>query len=241
MRNRLIATLILLFISISSIFFFAIALAIWLLTRWWDRRLVALHQFTSFWACFYLWCMPAWRLRIRGRERIRRDGVYIIVSNHQSQLDILLAFRLFFPFKWVSKIEVFRLPLIGWNMYLNRYIPLKRGDKESIARMLTRCEAALAEGSSIYLFPEGTRSTSTKLRPFKPGAFLLAHKMKLPILAVAINGTRKALPKYSLNFHGGQVLSLEVLGEIPYEVFKDKSVDETAAMVRDRIAARVGE
>jgi 1-acyl-sn-glycerol-3-phosphate acyltransferase len=241
MRNRLIAILILLFISISSVLFFSIALGIWILTRWWDRRLVALHQFTSFWACFYLWCMPAWRLRILGRERIRRDGVYIIVSNHQSQLDILLAFRLFFPFKWVSKIEVFRLPLIGWNMYLNRYIPLKRGDKESIARMLTRCEAALAEGSSLYLFPEGTRSTSTKLRPFKPGAFLLAHKMKLPILAVAINGTRRALPKYSLNFHGRQELRLEVLGEIPYEVFQDMSVDETAAMVRARIAAQVGE
>jgi 1-acyl-sn-glycerol-3-phosphate acyltransferase len=107
--------------------------------------------------------------------------------------------------------------------------------------MLTRCEATLAEGSSIYLFPEGTRSTSGELRPFKPGAFLLAHKMKRPILAVAINGTRKALPKYSLNFHGVQELSLEVLGEIPYEAFKNLSVDETAAMVRSRIAARVGD
>jgi 1-acyl-sn-glycerol-3-phosphate acyltransferase len=239
MLNRLIAIWVLLFISVSSLFFFAIALCIWILTRWWDRRLVILHQFTSFWACFYLWSMPAWRIRIRGRERIRGGGVYVIVSNHQSQLDILLAFRLFFPFKWVSKNEVFRLPLVGWNMYLNRYIPLKRGDKESITRMLARCEAVLAEGSSIYMFPEGTRSTSTELRPFKPGAFLLAHKMKLPILAVAINGTRKALPKYSLNFHGRQELGIEVLGEIPYAAFKDLSVEETAAMVRDRIAAHV--
>jgi 1-acyl-sn-glycerol-3-phosphate acyltransferase len=239
MSNRLIAAFVLLFIAVTSLFFFAIALCIWILTRWWDRRLVALHQFTSFWACFYLWTMPAWRIRIRGRERIRKDRVYVIVSNHQSQLDILLAFRLFFPFKWVSKIEVFRLPLIGWNMYLNRYIPLKRGDKESIAHMLDRCEAALAEGSSIYMFPEGTRSTRTELRPFKPGAFLLAHKMKRPLLAVAINGTRKALPKYSLNFHGRQELAIEVLGEIPYSEFKDLSVDETAAMVRERIAAHV--
>jgi 1-acyl-sn-glycerol-3-phosphate acyltransferase len=150
-----------------------------------------------------------------------------------------VAFRLFFPFKWVSKIEVFRLPFIGWNMSLNRYIPLKRGDKESIARMLTRCEAALAQGSSIYMFPEGTRSTGTRLRPFKPGAFLLAHKLKRPILTVAINGTRKALPKNSLNFHGRQELSIEVLGEIPYAEFKDMSVEETAAMVRAKIAEHV--
>jgi 1-acyl-sn-glycerol-3-phosphate acyltransferase len=239
MYNRFLAALILLYIAATSIFLFAIAIAIWLLTRWFDRRLVVLHQFTSFWACLYLWTMPAWRVTLRGREKIRKDRVYVIVSNHQSQLDILVAFRLFFPFKWVSKIEVFRLPFIGWNMYLNRYIPLKRGDKESVARMLARCEAALAKGSSIYMFPEGTRSTGTRLRPFKPGAFLLAHKLKLPILAVAINGTRRALPKYSLNFHGRQELSIEVVGEIPYAEFKDKSVAETAAMVRARIAAHV--
>jgi 1-acyl-sn-glycerol-3-phosphate acyltransferase len=239
MRNRFFAILILVYIAISSIFLFAIALIIWILTRWFDRRLVALHQFTSMWACLYLWTMPAWRVTLRGREKIRKDGVYVIVSNHQSHLDILVAFRLFFPFKWVSKIEVFRLPFIGWNMYLNNYIPLRRGDKESIARMLARCEAALAQGNSIYMFPEGTRSTGTRLRPFKPGAFLLAHKMKRPILAVAINGTRKALPKYSLNFHGRQELGIEVVGEIPYAEFKDKSVEETAAMVRARIAAHV--
>ncbi|MDJ0784388.1 MAG: lysophospholipid acyltransferase family protein [Desulfosarcinaceae bacterium] len=239
MRNRIIALFVLLYIAISSIFLFAIALCIWLLTRWFDRRLVLLHQFTCFWACHYLWAMPAWRVHLSGRERLRKDGVYIIVSNHQSQLDILLAFRLFFPFKWVSKIEVFRLPLIGWNMYLNRYIPLKRGDKESIARMLSRCEDALAQGSSIYMFPEGTRSTSTRLRPFKPGAFLLAHKLKLPLLAIAINGTRKALPKYSLNFHGRQELQITVLGEIPYAEFADLSVSETAEMVRSRIAGHV--
>jgi 1-acyl-sn-glycerol-3-phosphate acyltransferase len=239
MLNRFIAALILLYIALTSIFLFAIALVIWLLTRWFDRRLVALHQFTSIWACLYLWTMPAWRVTLRGRGKIRKDGVYVIVSNHQSQLDILVAFRLFFPFKWVSKIEVFRLPFIGWNMSLNRYIPLKRGDKESIARMLTRCEAALAQGSSIYMFPEGTRSTGTRLRPFKPGAFLLAHKLKRPILTVAINGTRKALPKNSLNFHGRQELSIEVLGEIPYAEFKDMSVEETAAMVRAKIAEHV--
>jgi 1-acyl-sn-glycerol-3-phosphate acyltransferase len=239
MLNRLIAALILLYIAVTSIFFFAVALVIWLLTYWFDRRLVVLHQFTSFWACLYLWTMPAWRVRLKGREKIRKDGVYVIVSNHQSQLDILVAFRLFFPFKWVSKIEVFRLPFIGWNMYLNNYIPLKRGDKESITRMLARCEAVLGKGSSIFMFPEGTRSTGDRLRPFKPGAFLLAHKLKLPILAVAINGTRQALPKYSLNFHGRKELSIEVLGEIPYAEFKEMSVEETAAMVRARIAAHV--
>ena len=201
-----------------------------------DRRLVWLHMFTSFWACLYLWTMPAWSVTAAGREKIRRGATYIVVSNHQSQLDILVAFRLFFPFKWVSKAEVFRLPFIGWNMVLNRYIRLKRGDKESIRQMMAACEKALARGCSVFFFPEGTRSKTGELKPFKPGAFILAHKMKLPILAVAIDGTRNALPKHSVNFHGRHAFRVEVLEEIPYAAFARLSVEETAEMVRQKIA-----
>jgi len=56
------------------------------------------------------------------------------------------------------------LPLIGWNMVLNRYIKLKRGDKESVAQMLQKCEMHLEEGSSIFMFPEGTRSPTERSR-----------------------------------------------------------------------------
>jgi 1-acyl-sn-glycerol-3-phosphate acyltransferase len=196
-------------------------------------------MFTSFWACLYLWAMPAWSLSISGREKIQPRGQYIIVSNHQSQLDILVAFRLFFPFKWVSKAEVFRLPFIGWNMFLNRYIRLKRGDKESIRQMMQACERALAGGCSIYFFPEGTRSRTGRLKPFKPGAFILAQRVQVPILPVVIDGTRAALPKYSLNFHGRHQLRIRVLEAIPYEDFADLTIEALAEMVRDRIAAHL--
>lgn len=196
-------------------------------------------MFTSFWACLYLWIVPAWSVTTAGRDKIRRDATYIVVSNHQSQLDILVAFHLFFPFKWVSKAEVFKLPFIGWNMALNRYIRLKRGDKESIRQMMAACEKALAQGCSVFFFPEGTRSKTGHMKPFKPGAFILAHQMKLPILAVAISGTQKALPKHSLNFHGRHAIRIEVLEEIPYASFAQLSVEQTAAMVRQRIADHV--
>ena len=198
-----------------------------------------MHMFTSFWACLYLWTMPAWSVKASGRDKIRTQASYIVVSNHQSQLDILVAFRLFFPFKWVSKAEVFRLPFIGWNMVLNRYIALKRGDKESVRQMMAACEKALAKGCSVFFFPEGTRSRTGHLKPFKPGAFILAHQMKRPILAVAINGTRHALPKYSLNFHGRQAIHVGVLEEIPYADFAHLSVEETAETVRQKIARHV--
>ena len=222
-------------------FFFVLALLVWLSTFWFDRRLVVLHMFTSWWACLYLWIMPAWKLSLAGRENIRSRGQYIIVSNHQSQLDILVAFRLFFPFKWVSKAEVFRLPFIGWNMYLNRYIRLIRGDKESIHKMMEACEKALAEGCSLYFFPEGTRSPTGQLKPFKPGAFILAQKMRVPILPVVIDGTRAALPKYSLNFHGRHDLQIKVLEAIPCSAFADLTPEQISEMVRDKFAAQLGQ
>ena len=197
-------------------------------------------MFTSFWACLYLWLMPAWSLSVSGREKMKRRRQYIIVSNHQSQLDILVAFSLFFPFKWVSKAEVFSLPFIGWNMHLNRYIPLKRGDKDSARQMMRACERALADGCSIYFFPEGTRSRTGALKPFKPGAFILAQQAQLPILPVVIDGTRAALPKYSLNFHGHHRIRMKVLDEIPFADFADLTIALVSEMVRSIIAAHLG-
>ncbi|WP_300667059.1 1-acyl-sn-glycerol-3-phosphate acyltransferase [Desulfoluna sp.] len=241
MLNRLISKLFLAYIALTSLVFYVIAVLIWVVTRPFDKRLVILHLYSCFWASVYIWTMPAWRIVTRGRKKVDWKKTYMVVSNHQSQLDILAAFTLFFPFKWVSKAEVFKLPLIGWNMVMNRYIRLKRGDKESIAEMMAACEKTLKEGASVYFFPEGTRSFDGHLRVFKPGAFILAHQMKLPILPIAINGTRKALPKYSMNFTGKQYLSIDILDEIPYEAYAHLSVEETAEMVRQLIGSHVEE
>lgn len=146
-----------LFIGVSSVLFFPVALLIWALTAPFDRRLALLHQFTCLWASIYSWLNPAWRVRVAGRERIRRGATYVMVANHLSFLDILVLFRLFAHFKWVSKAEMFRIPCVGWNMALNRYIRLRRGNPESIARMMDACAHTLAAGSSIMIFPEGTR------------------------------------------------------------------------------------
>jgi len=241
MLNRIVSILFLVFFIVTSALFFIIALLIWLSTILFDRHLFILHMFTCFWACVYLWAMPAWSVTARGRSKIRNSETYIVVSNHQSQLDILVAFRLFFPFKWVSKAEVFKLPFIGWNMVLNRYIKLKRGDKESIQKMMAACEHSLSQGNSLYFFPEGTRSRTGIMKEFKTGAFILAQKMKCPILPIVINGTRTALPKHSLNFHGRQKIHIEVLDKIPYAEFAKMSPEETGAMVREYIAPYVAE
>jgi 1-acyl-sn-glycerol-3-phosphate acyltransferase len=241
MVNRIISLCFLVFMAVSSALFFVIALLIRLCTAGFDRQLVALHLFTSFWASVYLWVMPVWSVSTQGREKIAKGKTYMVVSNHQSQLDILVAFRLFFPFKWVSKAEVFNLPFIGWNMVLNRYIKLRRGDKKSVEQMMTACEKAISNGSSVYFFPEGTRSKTGIVKDFKTGAFILAQKMKIPILPIVINGTKNALPKHSLNFHGRHHISIEVLDAVPFESFANLSPEKTAIKVREIIAAHVDE
>jgi 1-acyl-sn-glycerol-3-phosphate acyltransferase len=241
MLNRIIAVLFLIFFGLTSAVFFIVALVIWALTVLVDRRLITLHLFTSFWASLYLWVMPGWSVQVDGRRKDAWTRNYVIVSNHQSQLDILVAFRLFIPFKWVSKTEVFRLPFIGWNMWLNRYIRLKRGDKAGIARMFADCEKALSQGNSIFIFPEGTRSKTGALKPFKPGAFILAKKKGVPILPVVITGTNAALPKHSLNFHGSQHMRIRMLDPIPPEQFSNMPVEDLTDMVRTLIADNLTE
>lgn len=229
------------FLVISSILLFPVAAVIWAATVLFDRKLVVLHRFTCFWGSLYTWANPAWRVQIEGREKIRPDAAYVMVANHQSLLDILVLFRLFVHFKWVSKVENFRVPCIGWNMWLNRYIRLRRGDRASIAEMMDACERTLAEGSSVMMFPEGTRSSDGRLRAFKPGAFALAQRTGAPLLPIVVQGTANALPKRGFVLRGRHAIRVRVLDEIPHRSFAHKPIAVVLQEVRDRIAAELQE
>jgi 1-acyl-sn-glycerol-3-phosphate acyltransferase len=241
MLRRLYSALFWAFMIVSSILLFPVALLIWALTAPFDRRLVLLHRFTCIWASLYSWLNPAWPVAVEGREKVDPAQTYVMVANHLSLLDILVLFRLHTHFKWVSKVENFRIPCVGWNMRLNRYVPLKRGDRESVLRMLSACERTLAEGSSIMMFPEGTRSPTGRMRAFKPGAFELALRTRSPILPIAVQGTHLALPKRGFVLQGRHPIRVSVLDPIPFESFADCSVAELTERVRTRIAAHLGE
>jgi len=224
------------FLTVTSILLYPVALLIWAITSPFDRRKVLLHKFTCFWASLYSWLNPAWPVTIEGRERIRRGEAYVMVANHLSFLDILVLFRLFSHFKWVSKIENFRVPFVGWNMSLNRYIKLKRGDRDSVIEMMKSCEKTLGEGNSIMMFPEGTRSPTGQLRAFKPGAFELAVKNRRPILPIAIEGTAHALPKRGFVLTGRHPIRITILEEIPAGSFEGRSAEELGEHTRELIA-----
>ena len=242
MLRVLLSTLFWIFLGVSSIALFPVAVLIWLCTAPFDPRRAILHRFTCFWASLYTWLNPAWPVRIDGRERVRPGVTYVMVANHQSFLDILVLFRLFVHFKWVSKIEIFSVPLIGWNMSLNRYIRLKRGDRASIREMMTASEEALAGGSSIMMFPEGTRSADGRLKPFKPGAFVLAKRDAGAAPADRRARARRERCRSAASSSRADIASTsDVREEIPPESFADISAEELTERMHALFAAELGE
>lgn len=241
MRRRAWSLVFWVFLVGSSLLLFPVAVAIWATTAPFDRRRALLHRFTCFWASLYTWLNPAWRVGVEGREKIRRGTAYVMVANHQSLLDILVLFRLFVHFKWVSKVENFRVPVIGWNMSLNRYIKLRRGDRASVERMMDACARAIRAGSSVMIFPEGTRSRDGRLGPFRPGAFVLAQRVGAPLLPIVVDGTARALPKRGFVLQGRHAIRVRVLDEIPCLRVAAGPVEHLAEEVRARIASALRE
>ena len=225
------------YFALSSMVLFLIALAIWLLTLPVDRNGRALHAYSCFWAAHYLYVNPLWRLTVEKRAPIDRSRAFVIVSNHQSFADILVLYGTYLPFKWVSKSSVFKVPFVGWNMVLNRYVPLVRGDKTSIEKMAAQCRYWLARGVSVLIFPEGTRSKDGSLGPFKLGAFRLAREAKVDVLPIVLDGTADALPKH------GVVLSTRARCRVrilePLSVAADPTDEAAAERVRALLAGEL--
>lgn len=226
-------------VVITTPIFFSISLVLWCVTVFFDPNRKVLHRFICYCLAFWAYIMPTWKIKVEGREKIDQNAVYVIVCNHQSQLDIVMTALLFTHFKWISKAEILRVPFIGWQMALNRYILIRRGYVNSISKMMADCEKALSMGSSILLYPEGTRSEDGQIKPFKPGAFILAEKQKIPVLPVVLYGTRDALPKNSLVSFGIHHIRLKVLDPIPYEEYSQYSHEENLAKTRDLMAKHI--
>ncbi|MDG2051395.1 MAG: lysophospholipid acyltransferase family protein [Myxococcota bacterium] len=229
------------FIAVTSLVIFPIALLTWIATTPFDRRKRALHWVTCFWASLYTWLNPAWPTSVHHRDRLDSNEARVYVANHLSLVDILVLFRLFSHFKWVSKIENFRVPLIGWNMYLNGYVPLTRGHKHSVVKMMARCDQLLADGNSIMMFPEGTRSTSGRMRRFKLGAFELALRNQVPLQPIAIRGTGNALPKRGFVLQGRHPISIDVLEPIRPDQYGQDDAEALALRVRRALMTELGE
>jgi len=177
---------------------------------------------------------PLWRFRYSGAMPADPRRPYVVVSNHESFADILLISHLPWEMKWLSKAELFRIPIMGWMMWLVGDIPVKRGFGPSALEAMERCRRALDRRVSVMIFPEGTRSKTSELLPFKDGAFRLAIEAGVPILPLAVSGTGTALRKHDWRF-GRSDAEVRVLEPVETSGLTLSDVPELKARVRRNI------
>jgi 1-acyl-sn-glycerol-3-phosphate acyltransferase len=208
-----------------SLLFFPLMLLIWLLVLPFDRDRKITHWMLIYQSWLLLWLMPIWRITVEGREKAVKGTAYVIISNHQSILDILLINCLRYRFKWISKIENMKVPILGWYLRMADYITVDRGDKESKEEMMDKSYQCLKRGTSIMMFPEGTRSADREIGFFRRGAFQLAISTNRPILPVLIDGSGGVLPKHGLLFNTGHKIRIRVFDPVPPESFNTDNPD----------------
>ena len=189
---------------------------------------------------------PYWKFTARGAIPAAPRNPYVVVSNHESFTDILLISHLPWEMKWLSKAELFRIPVMGWLMHLAGDVPVKRGFGPSAVEAMAKCREILARKVSVMIFPEGTRSLTDDLLPFKDGAFRLAIDAGVPILPLALHGTRTALRKHDWRI-GRSTAVVEVLAPVETAGLTPADVPSLKQKVRgmivearDRLARELG-
>lgn len=200
--------------------------------RYWTgylfRKLTVVHQRLT----------PMWTFRVGGTMPADPRNPYVVVSNHESFVDILLISHLPWEMKWLSKKEMFKIPVGGWEMRLANDIELDRSDPASAAAAMQQCRDRLDHRVSVMIFPEGTRAATGDLLPFKDGAFRLAIEAGVPILPLAVHGTASALRKHDWRY-GRSTAEVRVLEPVPTEGLSLDDVEPLKARVRERIVAEL--
>ncbi len=210
------------------------ALLLFLVVGPFDQKRFVQHMYSCFWAQIFFYVNPLWRLKIEGRSKLPWKGAAVLVSNHESLGDIMVLFGLYRPYKWVSKASVFKVPMLGWNMVFNKYVPVIRRNRASIVNMMRLCRKWLARGVPVLIFPEGTRSPDGNVRDFREGAFQLATEVGCPVYPIVLTGTADILPKHGFILRRPANCHVRVLDPVDPSMF-DNDPKRLRDHVRDLI------
>lgn len=171
-----------------------------------------------------------------GKENINPNQSYIITPNHQSNYDIFALYGwIGLDIKWIMKKELKKIPGLGFGSEKVGHIFLDRSNQLAAVKSLDEAKQKLAKGSSVVIFPEGTRGNGKQLQPFKRGAFKLALDLGLPILPVTIKGTNKIMPgKSKTNIMPG-IAELTVHKPIDLSNYSEANIKELMLKVRETL------
>lgn len=176
-------------------------------------------------------------IQVAGLEHLEPAATYVVMSNHQSAIDIgALVTGLPFPWRFVAKKEIARIPFFGWAVRLAGNIVIDRSNNERSVASLQAAARRIREGLNVIIFPEGTRSPTGELQDFKSGGFHLAIEAGVPILPVTVSGSQRITPKHSLRVESG-VVKLQIGAPIPTAGLGREGRHELKERVRSAILA----
>ncbi|SRR5579883_2836440 len=182
-------------------------------------------------------------IEVTGREHLEPGQTYLVMSNHQSLYDIPVLFRAIGPnVRMITKRELFEVPIFGGALQAAGFIAIDRRDRNAAIRSLDRARDLLAGGTHVWIAPEGTRSRTGELLPFKKGAFYLALEAGLPILPVTLRGTRDALPAKGVRSSAGARVRVTIHPRVdprPYAARGKRGRQELMDDVRRRLESAV--
>jgi 1-acyl-sn-glycerol-3-phosphate acyltransferase len=201
MLARVRGLVVLVYCAITMVLFFFISLPVMLLTgsgalpMWFARRA---------WSPSCLW-LAGCKIDLSPLPSLPA-GPLIFASNHESALDIwALVSRLPRSIRFVAKKELFEIPIFGWYMRLGGHVSVDRRRHGPAVQSLRRAAESVRAGTSLIVFPEGTRSLDGRVHPFKKGPFVVAMEAGVPMVPVAISGTGRITPKKIIAIWPGRI------------------------------------
>jgi 1-acyl-sn-glycerol-3-phosphate acyltransferase len=202
------------------------------------RRQIAVARV---WARFLLWGSGV-RVKVEGLEKIAPQGSYVFVSNHLSYMDtpVVLA-NIPVQFRFLAKSGLFKIPLLGTHLARAGHIPVPRDDARAAVKTMNMAAQVMRQhGASLLIFPEGGRSQTGELAAFKEGAAYIAIRAGLPLVPIALTGTREVLPFGSAHVRSGPV-TMRIGEPIATDQVQLRDRGRITAEVRDRIVSLLDE
>ena len=186
------------------------------------------------WARFNSLITPMF-VKVIGREKINKKQSYVVVANHQSQYDIFVIYGwLPLDFRWVMKMELRKVPILGYYCYKAGHIYIDRSDSKAAIDSINAAKSKMKNGTSVVFFPEGTRSVTGQLLEFKKGAFKFALDLGLPVLPITIIGTKEILPANSIGLFPGNA-KLVIHKPIDIAGYTEKNIQELMDRAKESI------